>query len=172
MIILGIVIRRYYKRRESCSTEKNFDFDMATRGFVFEKILTESLMDNPLFVFEDLLYHAHRISVIGCNTYQSPWMIHSEPTIEIENAVIKDEFYKFSLVDLEYTNKEVQQNCIVEEVGVGDSQHFSGGLLPFLLDLANAIQKTEVQGLESIPIKKRSGMSFTRIVQILEDQFK
>lgn len=53
-------------------------------------------MDKPVFQFGDLLYHAHRIHVIGCNTYSSPWMIHQEPTIEIEHAVVKEEYFKFA----------------------------------------------------------------------------
>jgi hypothetical protein len=44
------------------------------------------------------MYHVHRIPVIGNNTFLNPWYLNLEPPIEIEMAIIKEEYEKFAKV--------------------------------------------------------------------------
>ena len=94
---MGYFIRRSYKKSDQI-TEKNFDFENQTKEIVNDKIITESLQENNSFALGDLMYHAYRINVIGNNTYNSPWVLHSEPPQEIANAVLPEEYSKFAQV--------------------------------------------------------------------------
>ncbi|CAD8125475.1 unnamed protein product [Paramecium sonneborni] len=95
LIIIGYVLRRQYKKKDS-TTEKNFNFENATKEIIADKIITESLQETDQFVLGDLMYHAHRIPVIGNNTFLNPWFLHSEPPVEIDKAVNKEEYEKFA----------------------------------------------------------------------------
>lgn len=44
------------------------------------------------------MYHVHRIPVIGNNTFLNPWYLNLEPPIEIEMAIIREEYEKFAKV--------------------------------------------------------------------------
>ncbi|CAD8192851.1 unnamed protein product [Paramecium octaurelia] len=95
LIIMGYILRRQYKKKDS-TTEKNFNFENATKEIIADKIITESLQETDQFVLGDLMYHAHRIPVIGNNTFLNPWFLHSEPPVEIDKAVNKEEYEKFA----------------------------------------------------------------------------
>ncbi|CAD8126881.1 unnamed protein product [Paramecium sonneborni] len=95
LIIIGYILRRQYKKKDS-TTEKNFNFENATKEIIADKIITESLQETDQFVLGDLMYHAHRIPVIGNNTFLNPWFLHSEPPVEIDKAVNKDEYEQFA----------------------------------------------------------------------------
>ncbi|CAD8211590.1 unnamed protein product [Paramecium pentaurelia] len=95
LIIMGYGLRRQYKKKDS-TTEKNFNFENATKEIIADKIITESLQETDQFVLGDLMYHAHRIPVIGNNTFLNPWFLHSEPPVEIDKAVNKEEYEKFA----------------------------------------------------------------------------
>ncbi|CAK63469.1 unnamed protein product (macronuclear) [Paramecium tetraurelia] len=95
LIIIGYALRRQYKKKDS-TTEKNFNFENATKEIIADKIITESLQETDQFVLGDLMYHAHRIPVIGNNTFLNPWFLHSEPPVEIDKAVNKEEYEKFA----------------------------------------------------------------------------
>jgi hypothetical protein len=53
--------------------DKVFDFEKATHEIVKEKIITQTLLETNTFQIGDLLYHIHRINIIGNNTYLAPW---------------------------------------------------------------------------------------------------
>ncbi|CAD8201851.1 unnamed protein product [Paramecium pentaurelia] len=95
LIVIGYGLRRQYKKKDS-TTEKNFNFENATKEIIADKIITESLQETDQFVLGDLMYHAHRIPVIGNNTFLNPWFLHSEPPVEIDKAVNKEEYEKFA----------------------------------------------------------------------------
>ena len=72
-LLIGSVIRSNYKRRE-VTDDKVFDFEKATREIVAEnKIISEPLKEHDTFQLGDLLYHVHRINVIGNNNFYNPW---------------------------------------------------------------------------------------------------
>ena len=56
-------------------------------------------MASRTFQLGDLLYHVHRITVIGNNTFRYPWYLNDEPPEDIDALVDREKFGKFTRVN-------------------------------------------------------------------------
>lgn len=44
----------------------------------------------------DLMYHVHRISVFGTNTYDNPWVLSENPPHELHKLVVSSQYEQFA----------------------------------------------------------------------------
>jgi len=72
LIVVGYIMRRFYRMKEAHVEELPFDFESVTK-FMVVNIITDDLRNNDHVSLVDLLYHAHRITFSGVNTYEFPW---------------------------------------------------------------------------------------------------
>ena len=56
-------------------------------------------MASRIFELGDLLYHVHRITVIGNNTFRNPWYLNDEAPEDIDTLVDSEKFKKFTRVN-------------------------------------------------------------------------
>lgn len=54
---------------------------------VLDHLLTDPLIKNNSFQLVDLMYHSHRITFGGNNTYQRPWKLPLEAPEEIQYLI-------------------------------------------------------------------------------------
>lgn len=57
--------------------------------------MTDTLQRNETFQFGDLLYHVHRINVIGNNSVKFPWMLAKEPPEQLLYIIDREQYERF-----------------------------------------------------------------------------
>ena len=61
---------------------------MLKKDLVEEKILTDKLKNSKTIKPYELIYHMHRITVVGSNTEQCPWVLPLMPPEIIKKYVL------------------------------------------------------------------------------------
>jgi hypothetical protein len=61
-----------------------------------EKILTEKLKKEKSIKLYELMYHIHRITVAGSNTYLCPWVLPLIPPESVKKYVLGEAFENFA----------------------------------------------------------------------------
>ncbi|CAD8207127.1 unnamed protein product [Paramecium pentaurelia] len=95
-ISIGYIIRRMYRMQEIKYEKLPFDFESATRYMTIDHLLTDELMKNNNFQLIDLMYHVHRITLLGNNSPENPWKLPSHPESGIEYLMDLEEYKRFA----------------------------------------------------------------------------
>jgi len=74
-VIFGVIIRRQIKKIKAKYDDIECDFEALKKEMKEEKILTEKLKKEKSIKLYELMYHIHRITVAGSNTYLCPWVL-------------------------------------------------------------------------------------------------
>ncbi|CAD8127333.1 unnamed protein product [Paramecium sonneborni] len=96
LVSFGYIIRRMYRMKEIKYEKLPFDFESATRYMTIDHLLTDELMKNPNFQLIDLMYHVHRITLLGNNSLHNPWKLPSHPESGIEYLMDLEEYKRFA----------------------------------------------------------------------------
>jgi hypothetical protein len=95
-IAIGYVIRRMYRTKEIKYEKLPFDFESATRYMTLDHLLTDELLKNTNFQLIDLMYHVHRITLVGNNSAEFPWRLPFTPDTGIGYLMDIDEYRRFA----------------------------------------------------------------------------
>ncbi|CAK65210.1 unnamed protein product (macronuclear) [Paramecium tetraurelia] len=95
-VTIGYVIRRMYRMKEIKYEKLPFDFESATRYMTIDHLLTDELLKNNNFQLIDLMYHVHRITLLGNNSPENPWKLPSHPESGIEYLMDLEEYKRFA----------------------------------------------------------------------------
>lgn len=67
-----------------------------------DKIIATDLQNSPDFILADLLFHTHRINVLGMNSINNYWHLSKTPPSEVNYIINKEQFRKFAEVYLHH----------------------------------------------------------------------
>ena len=87
-MLIGVIIRRQIKNIKMKKEEIECDFEALKKEMKEEKILTEKLKKEKSIKLYELMYHIHRITVAGSNTYLCPWVLPLIPPESIKKYVL------------------------------------------------------------------------------------
>jgi hypothetical protein len=91
-VCFGIILKKIYKKKKSRLETDSFDFEKETQDMNSSRIITEKLKNDREFKMADLMYHIHRITVFGANTYGNPWMLSENPPEELQGIIVADNY--------------------------------------------------------------------------------
>jgi len=66
-----------------------------------DKIITTDLQRDPNVILADLLFHTHRICVLGLNSLDNCWKLPKRPPAEVEYIINKEQYRKFAEVGID-----------------------------------------------------------------------
>ncbi|KAL4446639.1 hypothetical protein ABPG74_005577 [Tetrahymena malaccensis] len=97
LLTTGYVIRRIYRLKKGKIDHLPFDFEEATEFMrIDDQIITTDLSSSPDFILSDLLFHTHRIYVLGTNSLNNYWKLTKFPPPEVEYIINREQYRKFA----------------------------------------------------------------------------